>query len=236
MATSLENLENSLLSLQSIINDEISSVLDSLSANSTLFSTFKTSIASMSLIINDIQVQLSTLTPELLKGEKGDQGIQGIQGEKGDSFILSTHAYTIAEYTTSSSTLADVLAIPLDANSLYEVVGFVSFKSSSTSNSIRLAYTSPSDSIQNSRLLVPVTIMDSSGALSTFCPNGALGQNVNRVIGTTVGNADVEFVSNYHGFIRTNQSGDLVISFGSKTNGIAVTLLPNSFIYLKKVS
>lgn len=145
---------------------------------------------------------------------------------------------TVVTQATTSTTLANVtaLVLPVEANSVYEIECYVTFRSSATTNGINLGLITPPNTINNVEIVVPITNTAAATQLRTIFPNNAIASNLGNVTGTGVSAANNNQTGIIRGVISTgNLSGNCQIQFASEVNGNTITIQTNSMLLLKKI-
>ena len=148
------------------------------------------------------------------------------------AIMTSTQASTVVTYANVTQ-----LALPLDANGVYLVDCFVTFRSAATTTGLGLGFTSPSGCRCMCEIVVPVTSTSVASAVRTFTPTAAIAANTGNTLGTGVTAINSNHTARISGIIRNGAtSGNFQIQFRSEIAASAITLQVGSELTLVKVA
>lgn len=142
---------------------------------------------------------------------------------------------TTQSNSTVTPTAITELITTLEANSIYKVTAFVTFRSAATTTGVGIGYTSLTDTLNQIEIVVPI----SSGAVATHLrkifPNGS-ELITGEVLGTGVTTINANQTAMITGLIHTaGVVGDWTPRFRSEVAGSAITLQVGSSILFEKV-
>lgn len=139
---------------------------------------------------------------------------------------------------SSSTTLGNVtqLVEAMVANGVYTVNCFVTFQSAATTTGLNLGFTSPSGSICQLEVVVPITSTAAASQLRTTFPNAA-ATNTGNVIGTGVTAINSNHTARISGIVTCGATpGDFQVRFASEVNASAVTLQIGSSLVMQRIA
>lgn len=138
----------------------------------------------------------------------------GGSGGSGGTFALLT-----ADQSTTASSLTSVtnVAFALLPNTTYTFKFWVMFRSSSSSNGIRLGLTFPAILRFAATVSIPIA---ADGTASEFI--GWLTSSGDSVIGTSVQTSNTDYMAIIEGTIRVSAAGNIQLVFGSENSGTTV--------------
>jgi len=128
-------------------------------------------------------------------------------------------ALLAADQSTTASSLTSVtnVAFALLPNTTYTFKFWVIFRSSSSSNGIRLGLTFPAVVRFAASVHIPILI-DGAGAEY----HGWLTSSGDQVVGTSVQASNTDYVAIVEGTIRVSVAGNLQLVFGTENSGTTV--------------
>ena len=139
---------------------------------------------------------------------------------------------------SSSTTLGNVtqLVEAMVANGVYTVNCFVTFQSAATTTGLNLGFTSPSGSICQLEVVVPITSTAAASQLRTIFPNAA-ATNTGNVIGTGVTAINSNHTARISGIVTCGATpGNFQVQFASEVNASAVTLQIGSSLVMQRIA
>lgn len=152
-------------------------------------------------------------------------------------------AATVDELTGTQASsvlaLANVtqLVEPMVANGVYRVDCFVTFRSAATTTGINLGFTSPTGTICQLEVVVPITSTAAASQLRTIFPNAATATNVGNVLGTGVTTQNSNQTARISGTVHCGSTpGDFQIQFASEVNASAITLQIGSSLVMQRIA
>jgi hypothetical protein len=151
-------------------------------------------------------------------------------------------AATVDELTSTQASsvlaLANVtqLVEPMDANGIYRVDCFVTFRSAATTTGLNLGFTSPAGTICELEVVVPITSTAAATQLRTIFPNSA-ATNTGNVLGTGVTTINNNQTARISGIVHCGATpGNFQIQFASEVNGSAITLQIGSTLVMQRIA
>ena len=164
----------------------------------------------------------------------------GLSSNSYSRFALETTAVArmTATQQSTSTTLANItqLVLPVEANSIYEIDAFVTFKSAATTTGLNIGMLTPNASRNMVEIVVPITSTGSATQLRTIFPNAAVATNAGNVLGTGVTAINSNHTARISGIINTGaDAGNCQLLFATEINASAVTLQVGSTMALKKI-
>ncbi|MGI0148449.1 MAG: hypothetical protein ACREDF_02800, partial [Thermoplasmata archaeon] len=128
-------------------------------------------------------------------------------------------ALLLADQSTTASTLTSVtnVAFALLPNNTYTFKFWVVFRSSSSSNGIRLGLTFPAVARFAASVHIPIA---ADATTAEF--HGWLTSSGDQVVGTSVQTSNTDYVAIIEGTIRVSVPGNMQLAFGSETSGTTV--------------
>lgn len=151
-------------------------------------------------------------------------------------------AATVDELTGTQASsvlaLANVtqLVEPMVANGIYRVDCFVTFRSAATTTGINLGFTSPTGTICQLEVVVPITSTAAASQLRTTFPNSA-ATNTGNVLGTGVTTINNNQTARISGIVHCGSTpGDFQIQFASEVNASAITLQIGSSLVMQRIA
>ena len=164
----------------------------------------------------------------------------GLSSNSYSRFALETTAVATMKATqqSTSTTLANItqLVLPVEANSIYEINAFVTFKSAATTTGLNIGMLTPNASRNMVEIVVPITSTASATRLKTIFPNAAVATNAGNVLGTGVTAPNSNHTARISGIINTGaNAGNCQLLFATEVNASAVTLQVGSTMALKKI-
>lgn len=139
---------------------------------------------------------------------------------------------------SSSTTLGNVtqLVEAMVANGVYTVDCFVTFQSAATTTGLNLGFTSPSGSICQLEVVVPIVSTAAASALRITFPNAA-ATNTGNVIGTGVTAINSNHTARISGIVTCGATpGNFQVQFASEVNASAVTLQIGSSLVMQRIA
>lgn len=139
---------------------------------------------------------------------------------------------------SSSTTLGNVtqLVEAMVANGVYTVNCFVTFQSAATTTGLNLGFTSPSGSICQLEVVVPITSTAAASQLRTIFPNAA-ATNTGNVLGTGVTAINSNHTARISGIVTCGATpGNFQVQFASEVNASAVTLQIGSSLVMQRIA
>lgn len=142
--------------------------------------------------------------------------------------------------TQASSVLAlanvTQLVEPMDANGVYRVDCFVTFRSAATTTGLNLGFTSPAGTVCELEVVVPITSTAAATQLRTIFPNSA-ATNTGNVLGTGVTTINNNQTARISGIVHCGATpGNFQIQFASEVNGSAITLQIGSSLVMQRIA
>lgn len=151
-------------------------------------------------------------------------------------------AATVDELTGTQASsvlaLANVtqLVEPMVANGVYTVNCFVTFRSAATTAGINLGFTSPTGTICQLEVVVPITSTAAATQLRTIFPNSA-ATNTGNVLGTGVTTINNNQTARISGTVHCGSTpGNFQIQFASEVNASAITLQIGSALVMQRIA
>ena len=151
-------------------------------------------------------------------------------------------AATVDELTGTQASsvlaLANVtqLVEPMVANGIYRVDCFVTFRSAATTTGINLGFTSPTGTICQLEVVVPITSTAAATQLRTTFPNSA-ATNTGNVLGTGVTTINNNQTARISGIVHCGATpGDFQVQFASEVNASAITLQIGSSLVMQRIA
>ena len=151
-------------------------------------------------------------------------------------------AATVDELTGTQASsvlaLANVtqLVEPMVANGIYRVDCFVTFRSAATTTGINLGFTSPTGTICQLEVVVPITSTAAASQLRTTFPNSA-ATNTGNVLGTGVTTINNNQTARISGIVHCGATpGNFQIQFASEVNASAITLQIGSSLVMQRIA
>jgi hypothetical protein len=142
--------------------------------------------------------------------------------------------------TQASSVLAlanvTQLVEPMVANGVYTVNCFVTFQSAATTTGLNLGFTSPTGTICQLEVVVPITSTAAASQLRTTFPNAA-ATNTGNVLGTGVTAQNSNHTARISGVVTCGSTpGNFQIQFASEVNASAITLQIGSALVMQRIA
>lgn len=142
--------------------------------------------------------------------------------------------------TQASSVLAlanvTQLVEAMVANGVYTVDCFVTFQSAATTTGLNLGFTSPTGSICQLQVVVPIVSTAAASALQTTFPNAA-ATNTGNVLGTGVTAINSNHTARISGIVTCGATpGNFQVQFASEVNASAVTLQIGSSLIMQRIA
>ena len=144
-----------------------------------------------------------------------------------DSSIII--AKTTSAQSSNSTTLTPIneLTVPVQANTIYRVDCFVTFRSSSTAAGAGIGFIAPTDSR-------PTIEFTSPTALHLVTPVAANTTNVS-VVPSSTPTADTDMTVHIQGLLQTTSAGDFVIQFRTEDETGTITIQTKSILVVEKI-
>ena len=144
-----------------------------------------------------------------------------------DSSIII--AKTTSAQSSNSTTLTPIneLTVPVQANTIYRVDCFVTFRSSSTAAGAGIGFIAPTDSR-------PTIELSSATALHLVTPVAANTTNVS-VVPSSTPTADTDMTVHIQGLLQTTSAGDFVIQFRTEDETGTITIQTKSILVVEKI-
>lgn len=147
------------------------------------------------------------------------------------AILTNTQQSTIVTYADITE-----LSLPVEANSLYEISAFLTFRSAATTTGAGLQIVTPADSKNFVEIVVPITSTAAASQLRTIFPNAAVASDSGSVLGTGVTAINSNHTAKISGMIKTGiTAGNCNLQFRSEIAGSAITLQTDSIMVLKKI-
>jgi hypothetical protein len=122
------------------------------------------------------------------------------------------------------------------ANGVYTVDCFVTFQSAATTTGLNLGFTSPTGSICQLQVVVPIVSTAAASALQTTFPNAAATITGN-VLGTGVTAINSNHTARISGIVTCGATpGNFQVQFASEVNASAVTLQIGSSLIMQRIA
>lgn len=122
------------------------------------------------------------------------------------------------------------------ANGVYTVDCFVTFQSAATTTGLNLGFTSPTGSICQLQVTVPIVSTAAASALQIIFPNSAT-TNTGNVLGTGVTAINSNHTARISGIVTCGSTpGNFQIQFASEVNASAVTLQIGSSLIMQRIA
>ena len=122
------------------------------------------------------------------------------------------------------------------ANGVYRVDCFVTFQSAATTTGLNLGFTSPTGSICQLEVVVPITSTAAASQLRTTFPNAA-ATNTGNVLGTGVTAINSNHTARISGIVTCGSTpGNFQVQFASEVNASAVTLQIGSCLVMQRIA
>ena len=176
---------------------------------------------------------IKTITGSSILGS-GDLTVSGTV----TGFWAATVDKLTSTQASSSTTLGNVtqLVEAMVANGVYTVNCFVTFQSAATTTGLNLGFTSPSGSICQLEVVVPITSTAAASQLRTIFPNAA-ATNTGNVIGTGVTAINSNHTARISGIVTCGATpGNFQVQFASEVNASAVTLQIGSSLVMQRIA
>lgn len=158
----------------------------------------------------------------------------------GDLVVSKTAiAKLTATQASTSTTLANItsLVLPMEANGVYQIQAFVTFKSEATLTGLNLGINTPSGCRNMVQITVPITSTAAASQLRTTFPNAEIATNLGNVKGTGVTAKDSAHTASIIGIIRNGATdGNCQLMFATEVDSNAITLQIGSEMHLTKVA
>ena len=151
----------------------------------------------------------------------------------GSSIII---AKTTSTQSSNSTTLTPIneLTVPVQANTIYRVDCFVTFRSSSTAAGAGIGFIAPTDSRPTIEFTTPTVTGASATALHLTTPVAAHTTNVSIVPSSTP-TANTDMTVHIQGLLQTTSAGDFVIQFRTEDATGTITIQTNSILVVEKI-
>ena len=151
-----------------------------------------------------------------------------------DSSIII--AKTTSTQSSNSTTLTPIneLTVPVQANTIYRVDCFVTFRSSATAAGAGIGFIAPTDSSPTIEFTTPTVTGASASALHLITPVAAHTANVSIVPSSTP-TANTDMTVHIQGLIQTTSAGDFVIQFRTEDAAGTITIQPKSILVVEKI-
>ena len=121
------------------------------------------------------------------------------------------------------------------ANAVYEVTCFVTFQSAATTTGLNLGFTSPTGTICQLEVTVPIVSSAAASALRVTFPNAA-ATNTGNVRGTGVTASNSDHTARILGLVHVGATaGNFQVQFASEVSASAVTLQIGSALMMRRV-
>jgi hypothetical protein len=175
----------------------------------------------------------------LSKIDGTDYNTQWTTPSVGGGGLTAQTAILTATQASTVVTMANVtaLALPMEANAVYQVVCFVTFQSAATTTGLGLGYTSPSGCRCMCEIVVPLTSTAVASQLRTIFPSAAIATNTGSVLGTGVTAINSNHTAMIRGIIRNGATaGNFQVQFRSEIASSAVTLQIGSELQLIRIA
>lgn len=140
--------------------------------------------------------------------------------------------------TSNVTALANVtqLVEPMVANGVYTVDCFVTFRSTATTAGLNLGFTSPTGSICQLEVVVPITSTAAATQLRTIFPNSA-ATNTGNVLGTGVTTINNNQTARISGVVHCGATpGNFQIQFASEVSAQTITLQIGSTLVMQRIA
>lgn len=144
-----------------------------------------------------------------------------------------------ATQASTSTTLANItsLVLPMEANGVYQIQAFITFKSAATTTGLNLGINTPSGCRNMIEVTVPITSTAAATQLRTTFPNAAIATNSGNVLGTGVTAINSDHTASIVGIIRNGATaGNCQLTFATEVASSAITLQIGSEMHLTKVA
>lgn len=175
----------------------------------------------------------------LSKIDATNYNTQWVTPSTGGGGLTAQTAVMSATQQSTVVTMADVtaLALPMEANAVYQVVCFVTFQSAATTTGLGLGYTSPTGCRCMCEVVVPLTSTAVASQLRTIFPSAAIAVNTGSVVGTGVTAINSDHTARISGIVRNGATaGNLQVQFRSEIAGSAITLQIGSELQLIRIA
>ena len=151
----------------------------------------------------------------------------------GSSIII---AKTTSAQSSNSTTLTPIneLTVPVQANTIYRVDCFVTFRSSSTAAGAGIGFIAPTDSRPTIEFTTPTVTGASASALHLITPVAAHTTNVSIVPSSTP-TVNTDMTVRMQGLLQTTSAGDFVIQFRTEDATGTITIQPKSILVIEKI-
>lgn len=145
--------------------------------------------------------------------------------------LTSTQASTVTALANVTQ-LVDTMV----ANGVYMVNCFVTFRSAATTTGLNLGFTSPTGSICQLEVVVPITSTAAATQLRTIFPNSA-ATNTGNVLGTGVTTINNNQTARISGVVTCGATpGNFQVQFASEVNASAITLQIGSSLVMQRIA
>lgn len=145
--------------------------------------------------------------------------------------MTSTQASTV-----TAAAIIPQLTTPMVANGVYEVEGFLSFLSISTTTGMLAGFNTPSGTVCHLEITVPITSTAVASQLRKIFPNGN-ESNIGSVLGTGVTSTASVQTAHVKGIVTCGATaGDFNLTFATEVAGSAVTLQIGSMLKMQRIA
>lgn len=243
---SITDLQNILFELQDFISTAIDPVIGDLSLITPIHNTLDSLLVSLNtgdfsgpqgpqgpVGSQGPQGPVGSEGPQGPVGPQGPQGLQGIQGIPGVIPVQRVIS-TVKAFNTGLTMLnSSQLSLPIEANSVYEVLAFLPFSTLVTTTGINIGLSCPATTQKMLEITVPVSQSTGPTQLRNIWPNGSA---VTSVLGTGVSAANSLHTAIIRGILVTGvDSGSATVQFASEVSGSQVTLEDKGYFHLIKL-
>lgn len=145
-------------------------------------------------------------------------------------------AKTTSAQSSNSTTFTPIneLTVPVQANTIYRVDCFVTFRSSATAAGAGIGFIAPTDSRPTIEFTTPTVTGASASALNLITPVAAFTTNVSIVPSSTP-TANTDITVRMQGLLQTTSAGDFVIQFRTEDAAGTITIQPKSILVVEKI-
>jgi hypothetical protein len=138
--------------------------------------------------------------------------------------------------TATGLTNVTQLVEPMVANGVYTVDCFVTFQSAATTTGLNLGFTSPTGTVCQLQVTVPIVSTAAASALQITFPNSAT-TNTGNVLGTGVTAPNSNHTARISGIVTCGSTpGNFQIQFASEVGSSAVTLQIGSSLIMQRIA
>lgn len=161
-----------------------------------------------------------------------------VTGAAPTGFWAATVDELSATQSSTATGLADITGLgePMVANGIYKVDAFITFQSAATTTGLNLGFTSPTGSICQLEVVIPITSTAAASQLRTIFPN-ATATNTGNVLGTGVTAINSNHTAHISGLVHCGgTAGNFQLRFATEVSGSAITLQIGSSLVMQRIA